>query len=122
MGTRLYPIMKQGHNQAEIVGATDIDVKLLEQLEADRKSGLIDDDGFYDALFNNPKYAKAHELNSFDLFGWGKFRPIEEQLGADGYLTCTGSLNDMNRVELLFIINDIDFDSISHLIDGVCWG
>lgn len=122
MGIRLYPIMKEGHHEAEIIGGSEADVQLLNELEAQRTKGAISMDGFFETLWENPKYEGARYINSFMLNGWGKFYPLPEQRGEDGYLTYCGDLKDMERVELLFAINGIDFDEVKHLIDGVCWG
>lgn len=119
MGTRIYPIAKEGVKINKFVGASDEMMIAFEAFHGKYQRGEIDAETYYEGIYASPTLL---ELNSFELYGWGKFRALPCMLEEDGYVTPCGTITDPIKVHDLLTINDVNYCEIAHLIDGVCWG
>jgi hypothetical protein len=118
MGIRLYPILCEGKTNADLLKISkESEIKYIE-LSKEFDVADADRDLYYEKLYQNTDF---EVLNSFELNGWGKFKPLEEMRGEDGYIECSGSLEDMDKVKELFFINEIG-DVDYSILKGVSWG
>ena len=116
MGTRIYPILKEGVTNAQLLNISEEVANEFAILKANYDNGVIDADTYYEQVFANDEY---RTLNSFDLYGWGKFKACDYQLDEDGYVLCCGEEKDASRWKLTLFYNDIECQM--PLLDGIYW-
>jgi len=129
MGVRLYPIAKEGITDAEFWGFSKEEEAQLAELKAKRKSGELSMDDYFGLLYSD-EYERLCELSNRELNGWGKFEAIDEQLDAEGYISCSGSIKDLAKVREIALANvhykrELAKDLMSLMergvLEGVCW-
>lgn len=118
MGTRLYPLLKEGVTLNKVIGVSDDEYVRWCELKAEYENCVIDIEEFFERVYSEG-YEAVRYLNSFELFGWGKFDCLDCMRGEDGYVTNCGDLTDMGQVALLLDINGVSADL--SLIRGVYW-
>jgi len=131
MGVRLYPILKEGVTLEQFLNLPEGTQARFEAHEAKRPSGS--DFMAYDE-WHKGMDDDMEAINSFNLYGWGKFSPCDYQ--KDGqYVSCGGK--ELNR-DLWFmtlrmncykfgIENEVwksfnNEPSNIDMLDGVSWG
>ena len=115
MGVRLYPKLKEGVTLNQLIDVSDADYQRYLDLKGQNEYQGLSNDDFYTLLYSEG-YEGVRAVNSFDLFGWGKFQFLDCMKGEDSYC---GELDDMENVAQLIWINDIQVDL--DLIKGVYW-
>jgi hypothetical protein len=117
MGIRLYPKTTNELSLEKLAGVTPGTTQRLQALR--KEIGVDEGKDFFDnqdryEKFHNAKTEEMDQLDSFLLFGWGKFD--DAGVAIEEY----GSLTDKEKIEILFKRNGIHADL--DLCEGVYWG
>lgn len=125
MGVYLFAKKKQGVSTLALYNASFNESMTQERYEyyLSKKAELEGtDEAWYQFFYADKSNADLRAINSFELFGYGKYKkPLPNQLDADGWLPPCGGESDSNNIELMSLLNDIEYDNIKDLIDELYW-
>ena len=126
MGVYLFADKKEGVTDLALYNASFNESMTQERYEyyLSKKAELEGtDEAWYEFFYADKSNADLRAINSFEVFGYGKYkRCLPHHKDNDGYLECCGGEDDHKHIELMCILNDINYDGVKDLINGLHWG
>jgi len=126
MGIYLFARKKQGVSTLALYNASFNESMTQDRYEyyLSKKAELEgSDEAWYEFFYADKSNSDLRSINSFEVFGYGKYkRPIPSHRDNDGWLEYVGEEKNHENIEIMCILNDINYDGIKDLIDGLLWG
>ena len=126
MGVYLFADKKEGVSTLALYNASFNESMTQERYEyyLSKKAELDGlDEAWYEFFYADKSNADLRAINSFEVFGYGKYKfPLSRHFGSDGYLNPCGWESDSKKIEYMCVLNDIEYDGIKDLINGLHWG
>lgn len=125
MGTYLFAKKKEGVSELALYNASFNESMTQDRYEyyLSKKAELEGtDEAWYQFFYADKANADLRAFNSFELFGYGKYKiALPNHKDEQGYLEPCGGESDSNKIEIMCVLNDIEYDSIKDLIDELYW-